>query len=47
VFDATYKDRKGFDPSFLAPGKLDGRVFLPTLSTTLVDADRKLTHLER
>lgn len=35
MFDATYKDRKGFDPSFLAPGKRDGRVFLPTLSAAL------------
>jgi endonuclease G len=35
MFDATYKDRKGFDSKFLNPGKLDGRVFLPALSTAL------------
>jgi endonuclease G len=30
-----YSDRKGYDPTFLRPGKLDGRVFLPTLSKAL------------
>jgi len=37
MFDATYKDRKGFDTSFLNPGKLDGSVFLPKLSTALAE----------
>ena len=35
MFDATYQDRKGFDTKFLNPGKLDGRVLLPRLSTAL------------
>jgi endonuclease G, mitochondrial len=35
MFDATYADRKGFDPKFLRPGKLDGRVFLPKLGPAL------------
>ena len=33
---ADYVDRKGYDPAFLKPGKLDGRVFLPTLSPGLL-----------
>ena len=36
AFDADYDSRDGFDVAFLRPGKLDGRVFLPTLSTRLV-----------
>jgi endonuclease G len=32
---ADYSDRSGYDPSFLRPGKLDGRVFLPTLGKAL------------
>lgn len=44
MFDATYHDRKGFDPKFLRPGKLDGRVLLPKLSPSLVaDATPLLT----
>ena len=35
VFDANYDDRPGYDPAFLRPGKLDGRVFLPTLGSKL------------
>lgn len=35
MFDATYKDRKGFDPAFLQPGKPHGRVLLPTLGADL------------
>ncbi len=35
AFDADYANRDGFDVEFLRPGKLDGRVFLPTLSGTL------------
>jgi endonuclease G, mitochondrial len=35
TFDANYDDRDGFDVGFLRPGKLDGRVFLPTLSAAL------------
>ncbi len=35
AFDSNYDDRDGFDVDFLRPGKLDGRVFLPTLSTKL------------
>lgn len=31
----TYTDRTGYEPAFLKPGKLDGRVFLPTLSKQL------------
>lgn len=48
TFDANYATRRGFDPSFLRPGKLDGRVFLPALSaslakqaTPLIDAPKK------
>jgi endonuclease G len=35
AFDANYDDRDGYDPAFLRPGKLDGRVFLPILSDKL------------
>ncbi len=35
MFDATYKDRKGFDTKFLNPGRLYGRVLLPKLSPAL------------
>ena len=35
AFDANYDDRDGFDVDFLRLGKLDGRVFLPTLSAAL------------
>lgn len=35
MFNATYKDREGFDATFLNPGKLDGQVFLPRLGTAL------------
>jgi endonuclease G len=35
MFDSAYDDRKGFDPHFLQPGKLDGRVFLPVLGAAL------------
>lgn len=35
VFDANYDDRRGYDPAFLRPGKLDGRVFLPVLGARL------------
>jgi len=35
AFDSRYDDRDGFDVAFLRPGKLDGRVFLPTLSDKL------------
>ena len=35
AFDANYDSRDGFDVAFLRPGKLDGRVFLPTLSAKL------------
>ena len=35
AFDANYDNRDGFDVDFLRPGKLDGRVFLPTLSERL------------
>ena len=33
---ADYVDRAGYDPAFLKPDKLDGRVFLPTLSPGLL-----------
>ena len=35
MFNATYKDRKGFDPAFLQPGRPHGRVFLPALNADL------------
>ena len=35
AFDADYASREGYDPAFLRPGRLDGRVFLPTLSAGL------------
>ncbi len=35
AFDANYDNRDGYDERFLRPGKLDGRVFLPTLGATL------------
>lgn len=35
AFDENYSNRKGFDPSFLRPGKPDGQVFLPALSPAL------------
>ena len=35
AFDANYDNREGFDVDFLRPGKLDGRVFAPTLSDRL------------
>ncbi len=35
AFDTRYDDRDGFDVAFLRPGKLDGRVFLPTLGDKL------------
>lgn len=43
---ADYSDRQGYDPAFLRPGKLDGRVFLPQLGKELaphavLQADRK------
>jgi len=34
MFDATYRDRKGFDPQFLTPGRRDA-VLLPELSPEL------------
>lgn len=38
---ADYANRSGYDPSFLAPGKPDGQVFLPMLSKALeVEATR-------
>jgi len=43
VFDATYKDRKGFDPAFLQPGKREGRVLLPRLSADLAKLAVRLT----
>jgi endonuclease G, mitochondrial len=36
TFDANYDDRRGYDPALLRPGKLDGRVFLPSLGKSLV-----------
>jgi endonuclease G len=35
AFDPNYDNRDGYDEQFLRPGKLDGRVFLPTLSAKL------------
>jgi endonuclease G len=35
AFDPNYDDRRGYDPAFLRPGKLDGRVFLPILGAGL------------
>ena len=35
AFDANYDNRDGFAVDFLRPGKLHGRVFLPTLADTL------------
>jgi endonuclease G, mitochondrial len=35
AFDTDYGNRDGYDESFLRPGKLDSRVFLPTLSDKL------------
>lgn len=32
---SDYSDRTGYDPAFLRPGKVDGRVFLPKLSHDL------------
>ena len=35
MFNATYADRKGYDPRFLRPGKLDARVMVPKLAPPL------------
>lgn len=35
AFDANYANRDGFAVDFLRPGKLDGRVLLPTLADQL------------
>ena len=43
MFNDTYADRTGFDKTFLRPGKLAGRVFLPKMPPALAKQAAALT----